>query len=169
MGIVGVFAILLVVMLLWAQSPYALSDRDVIASIQSRVPETDGVMMLDPYLTHVYPTLVQAGHWQALQRYQTTAGFELAYYRALPADIYVESHVPPETAQDVLDAIVISLNDPTLRLVLIRDGISRFGNYQIDTYRYLMARPAFRETLSNQYTYVETVGGFRFYERSSGQ
>ncbi|MDX2139891.1 MAG: hypothetical protein SF123_17530 [Chloroflexota bacterium] len=164
-GVFGVFTILFVSTLLWAQSPYLQSDRDVILSIQTRVLETDGVMILDPYLTHVYPTLVQAGHWQALQRYQTTAGIEMAYYGALPTDVYMDSHVPPPVAEDVVGAIISSLSAPTMRLVLIRDGISPFGNYQVDTYRYLMARPAIRTILDQEYVYLETIDEFRIYER----
>jgi hypothetical protein len=163
MGVIGTLGVLLVVLLLWSSAPYFKGDRAVIAAIQSYVSEDDGVVILDAHLSNVYPTLVQAGHWQGLHHYLTTGIMELAYFPALPEDIYLDTHVPGDAVQELLNGIIVSLNTPATRLLLIREGVSPFGNYQIDLYRYLLARPSIRTLLDSQYRYVETVSQFRIY------
>lgn len=151
---------------LWASLPYGSGDEDIIEVIQSHTSSTGEVMLLGTLLYEIYPTIIQAGHWQGMQRYQTAGSVELGYFGMSLADIYDEQHTPPANVQSFVDAAIASLNAPDMELVLIRDGISRFHDHQVDTYRFLMARPAFRTVLNENYRYVGNVDNYRVYVRN---
>jgi hypothetical protein len=145
--------------------PYDWGNIALIRAIERYVPGDGGVLMLDPLLYHVYPTIVQAGHWQALHRYQTAGSIEMGYYQADITHIYDRDHVPPPFVQDFLAEVLRALEQPATRLVIVRDGVSEFASYQVDTFRYLMARPAIAQLLECGYIYTETIENARFYLR----
>jgi hypothetical protein len=151
----------------WVTKPYGDGKPNLIAAIQDYTLPQDAVLILDGSIENVYPTIVQTGRWQALDGFLTAGTMFSVYYNGDPSTMYTDEHVPPPSAQVFIDDMLVTLERPTTRLVLIFQVGFPYHRFVFNTYQYLMARPAVRALLNEQYVYVDTINDYRIYRRQT--